>query len=302
MRVLRLTSLALLLFLCGCLHIPNQTKKVYSGQKNFCSNFNEANVYEILRGMGITNQCVYQITRDSTGAALIVVLEEISNEPKLSALVIRDNSCSITNLFQYGRFVGFYDDMTIAYAQQGDHFVFRDGFELPVMHTTNNSYLWIIGCPGNAVLAYKYYDESDYSIVFSRDPRQVLFRVGQTSGISVERIFFKEGMILIFGTASHLKENGKGFYTKEGWIYKEVDGRWEIQKRMVIPNAWEVLDVDPESQRVLCSKGGFGHRKGFLFDLETGQVSNAHLAIWRDHGCFLESAVVDEILRRDLKY
>jgi len=152
---LRLTLFAFLLCLCGCLDIPDQTKKVYSGQKNFCSNFSESNIYEMLSGMGITNQCVDQITRDSKGSALIVTLHEIGNELKPNVLVIKGDSCVFTNLGSYSWPIGFYDDLTIAYGLQGDHFVFQDGFELPKTHTgndtanlynTDNKFSLLFGC------------------------------------------------------------------------------------------------------------------------------------------------------------
>ena len=67
---------------------------------------------------------------------------------------------------------------------------------------------------------------------------------------------------------------------------------FQREVRIQIPDAEEVLDLDPESSNVLCSRWGLMHKKAFLFNLDTKKTSKADLTIWRDHGYFLREAVV----------
>ncbi len=290
MRSLRLLPPALLLCLCGCLDIPYDAAKVNAGEKIFAVNFNEAEANELLNGFGITNRYVYRIERNSTGTALFAYFVGIGNETR-GALIVNESRCEATNFPGVTGPMGLRDDLTVAYSLQGDHYVFAGGQSLPKRGKTEKSWLSLVGAPGNEVLALSYSDEPDCAVVFSNDPKSPLFHLDAKTDIPVQRIFYQGNAIFVFGAIYDTKAKPHW----ECWMYRKTAGTWQRQSRIQIPDAEEVLDLDPESSDVLYSKWGLMHKKAFVFNLDSKKTSTAGLTIWRDHGYFLREGVVTRI-------
>jgi hypothetical protein len=257
----------------------------------YAVNFNEADAHEILAVTGITNCYVYDIQRDSRGAALFAYFEEIRPTDKRGALIVTETGCVITNFPSATSPAGLRDDLTKAYSLEGDHYVFAGGQSLPATGKTKNSWLSVIGAPGNEVVALRYSDEPDYAIVYSGDPHSALFHLDGNKDIPVQRIFYKGGTIFVFGIVYEAKDKTHW----ECWTYRSKAGTWQCESRITVPGAEEVLDLDPESPSVLCYRWGLMHKKAFVFNLDTKETSKVGLKIWRDHGYFLRNGVVKMI-------
>jgi hypothetical protein len=216
---------------------------------------------------------------------------EIGRREYRGVLIVTVSGCTVTNFASATGPTGLRDDLTKAYSLEGDHYVFAGGQTLPATGKTRNSWLTVIGAPGNEVLALRYSDESDYAIVYSADPRKVLFHLDSKKDIPVQRIFYEGNTIFVFGTIYDAKAKAHW----ECWTYRAKTGIWQCDSRITIGDAEEVLDLDPESPNVLCYRWGLMHKKAFAFNLDTRKMSNVGLTIWRDHGYFLRDGVVARI-------
>jgi hypothetical protein len=290
MRSLRFLFPALLLCLCGCLDIPYKATRVSADEKIYAVNFSESEANQILERIGITNRYVYKIERDSRGSALFAYFVGIGNETR-SALIVSERGCVVTNFSGVTDSMGLRDDLTVAYSLQGDHYVFADGQSLPKRGKTEKSCLSVVGAPGNEVLALRYSDEPDCVVVHSSDPQKPLFHLDANKDIPVQRIFYQDNAIFVFGAIYDAK--GKAHW--ECWTYRKNAGTWQRESRIKIPDAQEVLDLDPESSDVLCYRWGLMHKTAFMFNLGTEETSKVGLTIWRDHGYFLREGVVMRI-------
>jgi len=257
----------------------------------YAVNFSESEANRILAVGGITNAYVYQIERDSRGDRLFAYFSEVGRRENRGVLIVTASQCIITNFPNATGPVGLREDLTKAYSLEGDRYVFAGGRPLPVRGKTKNSWLSVIGAPGNEVLALSYYDDPDYIVVHSSDPQKPLFHLDAKKEIPVKRIFYRDSTIFVFGTVYDTKARAHW----ECWTYRAANGTWECNSRVTIPDADEVLDLDPESPNVLCYRRGMIDKKAFAFNLDTKVTSNIGFTIWRDHGYFLRDGVVARI-------
>ena len=290
-KCFHLILLTLLVCLCGCLNIPYKAKRIIVGEKTYALNFNESTAYAMLDRFGVTNRYVDNIQRDSRGAALFVFFVEIGRHENRSALIVTESGCVVTNFPSATSWTGLRDDLTEAYSLEGDRYVFAGGQSMRANGKTKNSWLSVIAAPGNELLALRYSDEPDYHVVFFSDPQKFLFRLDGKKDIPVQKIFYKDGTIFVFGTVYEPKDKAHW----ECWTYRSKAGTWQRESQITIPDAEEVLDLDPESSSVLCYRWGLLQKKAFVFNLDTKETSKVGLKIWRDHGYFLLDGVVTKI-------
>src|SRR5438874_118824 len=275
MRWLRLSSVAIMVWIGTDPRLKAfDAKEISKNQATFAVNFNEGDVNEILAHSGITNLYVYEIARDSRGAALFAYFVEIRGENR-GALIITESTGLITNLPGATGPTGFRDDLTKAYSLEGDYYVFSGGQRLPAKGKTQHSRLSVIGSPGNEVLALSYPDEPTFTIVYSREPQRELFHLDANKEILVRKLFWKNGTIYVLGPVYVAKDKTH----RECWTYREKAGAWTRESRISIPGAEEVLDLDPESPNILCYKWGLMHKKAFLFNLEMRKSLNLNIEI-----------------------
>jgi hypothetical protein len=279
MSGLRFWPLCLPLFLCGCLTVSYDAKYVGVGEKIDAVNFNESQANEILDDFGISNRYVSEIERNSQGTALFAYFERIGHNPDRGVLTVGKKNI-VTNFPGVTGPMGVHDDLTLAYSLQGQYYVFAGGQSLPAEGKTPNSWLSVIGSPGNEVLALNYYNNQDYFVIYAAEPQKPLFHLNAQKDIITKRIFYQNNTIFIFGSV----HGAKGQARWECWAYRKNFNKWWRESCTPIPDADEVLDFDPESSKVLCSKWGTKSKKAFIFDMGTKKASKLDLHIWRDHG------------------
>jgi hypothetical protein len=252
-------------------------------------NFSESQAYKILSHAGLTNCGGISADRDSKGAALLIQYEQIGTS-KRGALAVTESGVKVIDVPPTNGYIGFFDNFTTAYSFEGDFCLFSNGQRLPRRGKSQHSHLNVIGCPGNEILAIGYSDDPDYAFVRARDPLAALFHINVKT-IWVRKIFFRNNTVFLFGLVADDKERNQW----ECWTFRENAGKWERQSQVIIPDMVAILDLDPESPNVLCSRWGPVTKKGFLFNLETKMTSRTGVDIWRDHGYFLREGVVGKI-------
>ncbi len=263
---------------CGSLGFPYAAKRIYTGQKSYVVNFSESEAKEILAHTGITNRYVYRIERDSSGAALFAHFTDIGTNENRGVLIVTENGLKILDLPHATGSTGFFDNLTKAYWYENGWCVFSKGSRLLWKKGSEPSRFGLIGAPGNEVLVLRYAGDPDSRVVRPDDPENPLFTLSE-GRFNLRRVFCKGSTIFVFGLAPGVKGGGK----------------WKRQSQTVIPDAVEVLDLDPDSPNVLCYKWGLVQKTAFLFNLETKAILKVNLEIWRDHGYFLREGVVRKI-------
>jgi hypothetical protein len=271
-----------------------EAKRISAGQSNFVVSFHEADVYDILKKRGVPNRYASHFERDSSGAALFVTLIDLKMPTRNHALIITESELKIIELPAGSRDVGYFNNLDLAYyyvsSQENVWCVFFYGGRLLWKEGEKLSRFSSLHTPGNEFMTFSFDAEPNDRCVRINDRERTLFAVAKTD-FKLRKVFYRNERVYVFGWAY---VSGSA-WRRECWIFQGKAGQWVQQRKVILPEADEVMDLDPESSNVICYKWGWLRQKTSLFNLDTGKTSKVNLKIWRDHGYFLREGVVRTI-------